>query len=97
MTWASKTLAFPLCATALCLVVASAAEARDFHRQLSQKKNADALEGLKGKLTVVVMPPAELQKMQEKSKPVIEKYTKTFGEPFVKEMYAEIAKVRGGK
>ena len=30
MTWASKTLAFPLCATALCLVVASSAEARDY-------------------------------------------------------------------
>lgn len=30
MTRASKTLAFPLCATALCLVVASSAEARDY-------------------------------------------------------------------
>jgi len=75
----------------------AATEARDYHRQLSQKKNADALEVLKTKLTVVMLPPTELAKMQEKSKPVVEKYTKVFGEPFVKEMYAEIAKARGSK
>ncbi len=75
----------------------AASEARDYHRQLSQKKNADALEALKTKVTVFVMPQAELAKMQEKAKPVVEKFTKTFGEPFVKEMYAEIAKARGGK
>jgi tripartite ATP-independent transporter DctP family solute receptor len=75
----------------------AANEAREYHRQLSQKKNADALEFLKTKMTVVVLPPAELAKLQEKSKPVIEKYTKQFGEPLVKELYAEIAKARGGK
>ena len=75
----------------------AANEARDYHRQISQKKNVEALEDLKKKLTVIELPAAELAKMQEKAKPVIEKYTKTFGEPFIKELYAEIAKARGAK
>jgi tripartite ATP-independent transporter DctP family solute receptor len=75
----------------------AAFEARDYHRQLSQKRNAEALEFLKTKLTVYVLPPEDIAKMKEKAKPVIDKYTKTFGEPLVKEMFAEIAKVSGGK
>jgi hypothetical protein len=35
--------------------------------------------------------------MKEKSKPVIEKFTKVCGEPLVKEMYAEIDKASRGK
>jgi tripartite ATP-independent transporter DctP family solute receptor len=79
------------------VLMESAAEARDYHRQLSQKKNAEALEELKSKITVTVMPPAEVAKLQEKSKPVIEKYKKVFGETLVNELYAEIAKARSGK
>ena len=75
----------------------AAKEALAYHRDLSQKKNAEALEFLKTKMTVVTLPPAELAKLQEKSKPVIDKYTKQFGEPLVKELYAEIAKARGSK
>ena len=79
------------------ILMEAANEARNYHRDLSQKKNAEALEFLKTKMTVVTLPPAELAKLQEKSKPVIDKYTKQFGEPLVKELYAEIAKARGSK
>ncbi len=40
---------------------------------------------------------AERERMREKVKPVTEKYEKEVGESLVKELYAEIAKVRGQK
>jgi tripartite ATP-independent transporter DctP family solute receptor len=70
----------------------AAREATVYQRQLSQKYNKDALEFLKTKLQVDVMPPAEIAKMKEKSKPIIEKYSKVYGEQTAKEMYAEIDK-----
>ncbi|BAL27356.1 TRAP transporter substrate-binding protein [Azoarcus sp. KH32C] len=79
------------------IIQESANEARDFERQVSAKKNAEALDYLKKKLQVTELPPEEMAKMREKVKPVIEKYTKEIGEPFVKDVYAEIAKVRGAK
>jgi len=79
------------------IIQESANEARDFERQVSARKNAEALETLKKKLEVTELPPEEMAKMREKVKPVIEKYTKELGEPFVKDVYAEIAKVRAAK
>jgi TRAP-type transport system periplasmic protein len=43
------------------------------------------------------MPAPELAKMKERAKPVVEKYTKLYGEPLVKELYAEVAKARAAK
>jgi len=74
-----------------------AREARDYQRQLSQQYGAKALEFLKGKLTVNVLPPEEIAKMKEKSKPIIEKYSKQYGEQTAKEMYAEIEKASKAK
>lgn len=79
------------------IIQESANEARDFERQVSAKKNAEALDYLKKKLEVTELSAEEMAKMREKVKPVIEKYTKELGEPFVKEVYAEVAKVRGAK
>jgi TRAP-type transport system periplasmic protein len=79
------------------LLAEVAAEAKLFHRQLSQQKNADALATLKIKLTVNELPPAEIAKMKEKAKPVIDKFTRVFGEPLVQEMYAQIEKASKAK
>ena len=46
---------------------------------------------------VTEITPQETARMREKLKPVTEKYTKQVGEPLVKEMYAEIEKVRSSK
>jgi tripartite ATP-independent transporter DctP family solute receptor len=75
----------------------AAREATVYQRQISQKYNKDALEFLKTKLQVDVMPPAEIAKMKEKSKPIIEKYSKVYGEDTAKEMYAEIEKASKAK
>lgn len=75
----------------------AAAEARDYQRQLSQKYGAEALAFLKTKMTVSVMPPEEVAKMKEKTKPLIDKYSKQYGEQTAREMYAEIDKASKAK
>jgi tripartite ATP-independent transporter DctP family solute receptor len=75
----------------------AAKEAVEFERKVSREKNAQALETLKKTMQINELPPQEMAKMREKTKPVIDKYTKEVGEPLVKEVYAEIEKARGGK
>ena len=69
--------------------------ARDYQRKISLERNAKGLEELKKLMTVNALPPAELAKMADKAKPVVAKYTLIVGEPLVKEMNAEVAKVAG--
>ena len=75
----------------------AANEARDFERKVSREKNAQALEMLKKTMQVTELPPAEIEKMRVKVKPVIDKYSKVVGEDLVKEVNAELAKVRAAK
>lgn len=73
-------------------------EAVKFHRNLMDAANKDVISKLKDAgAQVEVLPPAEIQKLREKTKPVVDSYTKVIGEEFVKEFYAEIDKVRSGK
>ena len=41
--------------------------------------------------------PAELDKLRAKVKPVVEKHSEKVGAETVKEVYATLAKLRGGK
>lgn len=76
----------------------AATEALKLHRNLMDQANKDVVAKLQAAGAVVdVMPAAEVAKLREKTKPVIETYTKQIGEDFVKEFYAEIEKVRSGK
>ena len=75
----------------------SANEARDFERKVSREKNAQALLELKKTMEIVELPPAEIEKMRAAVKPVIDKHAKLVGEDIVKEVNAEIAKVRAKK
>ena len=45
-------------------------------------------------MTVTQLPPAEVNKLREKMKPVIDKYTASVGEATVKEIQSELAKLR---
>lgn len=75
----------------------SANEARDFQRSASRAQEAKTAEEIKKTSQVNEVPPAEIAKMRDKVKPVVDKFTKDVGEAFVKEAYAEIDKVRGKK
>jgi tripartite ATP-independent transporter DctP family solute receptor len=77
------------------IVSEAAAEATTFQREVSRGAADSALESLKkAGMTVTELPPAEVAKLREKVKPVIDKHTATVGDATVKELMAEIAKVR---
>ena len=48
-------------------------------------------------LQIVELPPEKVAKLRERSKPVIEKYTKDVSPEFIAEVNAEIQKVRAKK
>ncbi len=76
----------------------AADEAREYQRQISRERNAKGVEELRAKgMQVNSLPPADLAKMKEKARPVVEKYTRIIGEPLVKELFAEIDKARAAK
>ena len=76
----------------------SATEARLYQRKVSRELNEKSLQSLKAKgMEVTVISPQELARMREKVQPVVDKYTKEVGESLVKELYAEIDKVRKQK
>jgi len=76
----------------------AAKESTDYQRQMSLKKTADCLAELKKtKTQVTELPPAEIARFREATKPVVEKYLKVYDEALGKELYAEIAKYRSAK
>jgi TRAP-type C4-dicarboxylate transport system substrate-binding protein len=80
------------------ILLDAANEAKPYQRKVSREMDVKSLEIVKSKgMTVTEFPPQEIARMREKVKPVTDKYTKEAGEALVKELYAEIEKVRGGK
>src|SRR4030095_1530598 len=76
----------------------AAKEATAYQRQVSRKANDEGLESLKkAGMQGNDIAPAEWNKHRKKIKPVTDKYAAQIGEPLVKEMNAELAKIRGGK
>ena len=73
----------------------AANETRDFQRKISREMEVTAIESAKKHGTVVTeITTAERARMRERTKPVADKYTAEIGADLVKEVYAEIAKVR---
>lgn len=77
------------------ILLDAAAETQPFNRKLSREADAKALESLRAKgLTVTEFPAAAVAQVRERLKPVVDKYSREAGEALVKEMAAEIEKVR---
>jgi TRAP-type transport system periplasmic protein len=73
----------------------AAVEAAKYQRQVSRELAASQLAELKkAGMQVTELPPAEVAKLREKMKPVIAKHSATVGEATVKEVQAELAKLR---
>ena len=74
------------------------AEATTFQRGVSRVQATVALEDLKkAGMQVTEFPPAELDKLRAKVKPVVEKHSDKVGAETVQEVYSTLAKLRGGK
>ena len=73
----------------------AATEAGKYQRQVSREQAAATLDQLKkAGMQVTELPAAEMAKLREKMKPVIDKYAASVGEATVKEVQAELAKLR---
>jgi tripartite ATP-independent transporter DctP family solute receptor len=73
----------------------AAQEATGYQRQASRDAVAKAIDALKkGGMEVTELSPQELARFRDKAKPVVDKHTATIGADTVKELYAEVAKVR---
>lgn len=73
----------------------AANESTQYQRTQSRAQLQSGLEDLKkGGMQVVELAPAEIAKLREKMKPVIDKHAATVGEGTVKAMMAELAKQR---
>ena len=76
----------------------SCADARDYERKVSTDANVNLIAELKKKgMLLNEISPVEQAKMRDKTKPVVEKYTKLLGEDLVKQAYAEIEKAKKQK
>ncbi|XAH22211.1 TRAP transporter substrate-binding protein [Xylophilus sp. GW821-FHT01B05] len=77
------------------LVQEAAAEATRFQREVSRAQADEALDKLKqAGMQVTEFSAADMARLRDKVKPVIDKQTAAVGEGTVKELMAEIAKVR---
>jgi TRAP-type C4-dicarboxylate transport system substrate-binding protein len=73
----------------------AAVESTAYERTQSRAALQAGLEDLrKGGMQVSELPAAEIAKLREKMKPVIEKHSATVGADTVKAIQAELAKVR---
>ncbi len=75
----------------------AAAEAKDEERRVSQQKEAQAIDGLKKNMQVNDVSPAELARLRQKVQPVVDKFAKEVGEPVMKDVTAELARLRAAK
>lgn len=79
------------------IVMEAANEAKVKEREISQQMEANTLQTLRKTMQVSEIAPQEVARLREKVKPVVAKYTKTVGEDLMKEVNAELARLRSGK
>ena len=75
----------------------SATESQDYQRRIARDADEKSLQVLTKSMKVAEIPAAEVAKIREAIKPVVEKYARNVGEPLMKEFNAEVAKARTGK
>ena len=75
----------------------AAEEAKKVQREITQAKEAQAIEGLKKSMQVNEVSAAEMARLREKVKPVVDKFSREVGEPVYQQVTAELARLRAGK
>jgi len=76
----------------------SSNEASTYQRKVAREMSEKSRQALiKAGMQINDLAPAELQRMRDKVKPVIDKYSAQVGQPLVSEFYAELEKARKAK
>jgi TRAP-type transport system periplasmic protein len=77
------------------IVQDGATEAGKYQRQVSREQAVSTIDQLrKAGMQVTELPPSEQAKLRERMKPVIEKHAASVGEGTVRDLMAELAKLR---
>jgi len=76
----------------------AASETAIYQRQVARAEAQKSIDELKKRgMTVHELPAAEVAKLKERAQPVFAKFSAQIGEPLVKEVVAEIERVRAAK
>lgn len=76
----------------------AASETAIYQRQVARAEAQKSIDELKKRgMTVHELPAAEVAKLKERAQPVFAKFSAQIGEPLVKEVIAEIERVRAAK
>ncbi|MFO1047571.1 MAG: TRAP transporter substrate-binding protein [Geminicoccaceae bacterium] len=70
-------------------------EAQEYQRQVSREQDAADLVELKETMQVTELPPAEIAKMRELAKPLVDKYSKEIDPTLVESLRTQLNKIRG--
>jgi len=76
------------------IIASAASESAGYQRKVARDASDQSLAALKKTMEVNEVSPAELTKIREKLKPVIDKYSAQVGPDLIARLYAEIAKAR---
>jgi tripartite ATP-independent transporter DctP family solute receptor len=80
------------------IITEAVVETRPFQRKLNNEADSKSIAALKDKgMTVTTIPPAELQRMSDKVRPVVEKFAADFDASLAKEMFNQVAAMRQKK
>lgn len=84
-------------ATERKIITDAANEAKAEERRIAQATEAKAIESLRKSMEVNGVTASEVERMRLKVRPVVEKFTKEVGEPLMREVGTELARLRAGK
>ena len=79
------------------IITDAAKEAMLEERRIAQAKEAESIGNLRKTMQVNEVTPAELARLREKVKPVVDKFSREVGAPLMDEVNGELARMRGGK
>jgi tripartite ATP-independent transporter DctP family solute receptor len=77
------------------IIQQSLTESQEYQRKYARGEDEKSLDVLKKSMKVAELPPAEVAKVREKVKPVVDKYAKDVGDALMGELNAELTKIRG--
>jgi tripartite ATP-independent transporter DctP family solute receptor len=79
------------------IILDSATESQDYQRAIARSEDGKSLAVLNKSMKVAELSAAEVAKIRERIKPVVDKYANAVGEPLMKQFTAEIAKARAAR
>lgn len=76
------------------IIIAAARESAVYQRKISRDAQERSLANIRKSMDVYELPPAEIARIREKLKPVIEKHSAGVGQDFAKFVFSEFEKLR---